>query len=155
MLGNFLVDFLPILYQKVKNYFGLSIRHPLATIDVIQLNVPALKSQFENLFWTLFYNPDHCAGVRYTQARNTMVTSLIHYVSILMDWVVELNKLPFLMTFSTVLMLIQWVVGFKNIQKCADVKYGCFSMLLLECSLQFIPIFNILNCKKNSDQKSS
>ena len=50
MLGNFLVDFLPILYPKVKNYFGLSIRHPLATIDVIQLNVPALKSQFENLF---------------------------------------------------------------------------------------------------------
>ena len=31
MLGNFLVDFFPILYPKVKNYFGLSIRHPLAT----------------------------------------------------------------------------------------------------------------------------
>ena len=45
MLGMFLVDFVPILYQEVKNYFGLSIRHPLVTIDVIQL----------------FYNPDHCA----------------------------------------------------------------------------------------------
>ena len=44
MLGNVLVDFLAILYQKVKNYFGLSIRHPLATIDVIKLNVPAIKS---------------------------------------------------------------------------------------------------------------
>jgi hypothetical protein len=44
MLGNFLADFLPILYQKVKNYFGLSKRHPLATIDVMQLNVLALKS---------------------------------------------------------------------------------------------------------------
>ena len=44
MLGNFLVDFLPILYPKVKNYFGLSIRHPLATTDVIQLKIPVLKS---------------------------------------------------------------------------------------------------------------
>ena len=44
MLGNFLVDFLAILYQKAKNYFGLSVRHPLATIDVIKLNVPAIKS---------------------------------------------------------------------------------------------------------------
>ena len=44
MLGDFLVDFLPILYQKVKNYFGLSIRHPLVTIVVIQLNFPDLKS---------------------------------------------------------------------------------------------------------------
>ena len=26
MLGDLLVDFLPILYQKVKKYFGLSIR---------------------------------------------------------------------------------------------------------------------------------
>ena len=60
MLGNFLVDFLQILYQKVKNYFGLSIRYPLATIDVTQLNVHALKSYFENIFWTLFYNPDDC-----------------------------------------------------------------------------------------------
>ena len=33
MLGNFLVDFLPILYQKVKNYFWLSKKHPLATIE--------------------------------------------------------------------------------------------------------------------------
>jgi hypothetical protein len=37
MLGNFLVDFLPTLYQKVKNCFGLSIRpNPLASIDVIK-----------------------------------------------------------------------------------------------------------------------
>ena len=60
MLANFLVDFLPILYQKLKNYFALSIRHPLAKIDFIQVNSPALNSQCENLFWTLFYNPDHC-----------------------------------------------------------------------------------------------
>ena len=46
MLANFLVDFLPILYQKVKNYFGLSIRHPIATIDVTQKNVTALKVFF-------------------------------------------------------------------------------------------------------------
>jgi hypothetical protein len=44
MLGNFLVDSLPIFYIKLKNYFGLSISNPLATIDVIQPNVPALKS---------------------------------------------------------------------------------------------------------------
>ena len=44
MMGNFLVDFLAILYQKVKNYFGLSIRHPIATIDVIKLKVPAIKN---------------------------------------------------------------------------------------------------------------
>jgi hypothetical protein len=59
MMGNFLVDFLAIFYQKVKNYFGLSIRYPLATIDVIRLNMPAIKSYIENLFWTLFYKPDH------------------------------------------------------------------------------------------------
>ena len=44
MLGNFFADFLSILYQKVKNYFVLSIRHLLATIDVIQLDFPALKT---------------------------------------------------------------------------------------------------------------
>ena len=43
-LGNFLVDFLPILYQKVKNYFGLSKRHPLEKIDVMRLNVLAINS---------------------------------------------------------------------------------------------------------------
>ena len=60
MLGNFLVDFLPILYQKVKNYFGLSIRHPLATIDVIQLNFSALKSQFEIFFYTILQSRSLC-----------------------------------------------------------------------------------------------
>ena len=62
MLGNFLVDFLPILYQKVKNYFELYIRHPLATIsiDTMQINVFALKAFLEIFFWTLFYDPDHC-----------------------------------------------------------------------------------------------
>ena len=78
MLGNFLVDFLKIWYQKVKNYFGLSIRHPLAaTIDVIQLNVPALKSLFENHFWTLFYNPDHCALLRSHALKKCNAISLI------------------------------------------------------------------------------
>ena len=42
MLGNFLVDFLPILYQKVKNYFRLSARHSLATTDVIKF-IQAVK----------------------------------------------------------------------------------------------------------------
>ena len=40
ILVNFLVDFLAILYQKVKNYFGLFIRHPIATIDVIKMFLP-------------------------------------------------------------------------------------------------------------------
>jgi hypothetical protein len=44
ILGNFFVDFLPILYQTVKNYFGLSKRHPLATMSVMKLDVPVLKS---------------------------------------------------------------------------------------------------------------
>ena len=44
ILSNCLADFLPFMYQKVKNYFWLSKRHPLATIDVMQLNIPALKS---------------------------------------------------------------------------------------------------------------
>jgi hypothetical protein len=44
ILGNCLADFLPIMCQKVKNYFSLSKRHPLATIDVMQLNISALKS---------------------------------------------------------------------------------------------------------------
>ena len=43
-LGNFLISFLSILYPKVKNYFLSSKKHQLATADVLQLNVPALKS---------------------------------------------------------------------------------------------------------------
>ena len=42
--GNFCVESLPILYQKLKNYFWLSKKHPLATINVMQLNVPTLKT---------------------------------------------------------------------------------------------------------------
>ena len=61
MLDNYLVDFLLSLYQKVKIYFFLTKKHPLASIDVMQLNVPDLKSYFGNIFWALFYNPDHCA----------------------------------------------------------------------------------------------
>ena len=61
MLDNYLVDFLLSLYQKVKIYFLLSKRHPLASIDVMQLNVPDLKRYFGNIFGALFYNPDHCA----------------------------------------------------------------------------------------------
>ena len=53
MLGNLLVDI-------VKNYFGLSKRHPIVTIDVMQLNILTLESQSGYLFWTIFYNPDHC-----------------------------------------------------------------------------------------------
>jgi hypothetical protein len=41
---NCLVDFLPILYPKVKNYCCLPKRHPLAAIDAMGINVPALKS---------------------------------------------------------------------------------------------------------------
>ena len=64
MLDIYLVDFLPILYQKMKIYFLSSKKHPLASIDVMQLNVPVLKSYFGNLFWTLFYHPDHCVVLR-------------------------------------------------------------------------------------------
>ena len=32
------------------------------------VNVPALKSHFGNLFWTLFYNPDHCAEEKSAKA---------------------------------------------------------------------------------------
>ena len=45
---------------QVKKYFGLSKRHPIVTIDVMQLNILTLESQSGNLFWTIFYNPDHC-----------------------------------------------------------------------------------------------
>ena len=44
ILGNCFADFLPFIFQKVKNYFRLSKRHPLATIDVMQLNIPGRKS---------------------------------------------------------------------------------------------------------------
>ena len=47
---NCFVDFLPILYQKVKNYFWLSKKHQLATIDVMKLNVTALKASLEIFF---------------------------------------------------------------------------------------------------------
>ena len=43
MSGNFPTNFLPFIYQKVKNHFWFSKRHPLATIDVMQLNIPALN----------------------------------------------------------------------------------------------------------------
>ena len=49
---NFLDDFLPILYHKVKNYCFLPKRHPLATANRCV--------RHENLFLTLFYDPDHC-----------------------------------------------------------------------------------------------
>ena len=52
------------MYQKVTNHFWLSKRYPLETIDVMQLNIPGLKSYFWNLFWTLFYHPDHCGEAR-------------------------------------------------------------------------------------------
>jgi hypothetical protein len=58
---NFLVDFLTILYHKVKNYCFLPKRHPLAPIEAMRINISALKSYFGNLFWTLFYDPDQCA----------------------------------------------------------------------------------------------
>ena len=52
-MNNCLADFLPFRYQKVKNYFWLVKMDPLATIEVMQLNIPSLKSYFWNLFWTL------------------------------------------------------------------------------------------------------
>ena len=61
--GLFFVDFLLILYQKLTNYCCSPKRHPLATINAMRINVSALKRQFRNLFWTLFYDPDHCARV--------------------------------------------------------------------------------------------
>ena len=36
-------------------YFGLSKRHPLATINVKQLNILALNSYLVNRFWTGHY----------------------------------------------------------------------------------------------------
>ena len=60
MLNNYLVDFMPILYQKVKIYFLLTKKHPLASIDVMQLKVSFLKSYFGNLFWTLLDLLDQC-----------------------------------------------------------------------------------------------
>ena len=57
----FFVDFFLILYHKVKNYCYLPKRHPLATIDAMRINVSALKSQFGNLFWTLWQLSDQCA----------------------------------------------------------------------------------------------
>ena len=71
-----IADFLPFMYQKVTNYFWLSKRHPLATIDVMQLNIPVLKSQFWNLFWTLFYNPDHCV----VELPNNFSSNLILFI---------------------------------------------------------------------------
>ena len=43
---NFLDDFLPILYHKVKNYCFLPKRHPLATIVAMQIDVFAMKIFF-------------------------------------------------------------------------------------------------------------
>ena len=80
MLDNYLVDFLLIFYQKVQN-FWLSKRHPLAATDVIQLNVPTLNSQFGNLFWTLFYNPDH--SVLWRNGRHPMITNAFICMNIL------------------------------------------------------------------------
>ena len=48
----------------MKIYFLSTKKHPLASIDVMQLNVSVLKSNFGNLYWTLFYNPDHCARAK-------------------------------------------------------------------------------------------
>ena len=61
------VDFLLIFYCKVKNYYCLPKRHPLATIDALRINVSVLKRQFGNLFWTLFYDSDQCAQVAQKQ----------------------------------------------------------------------------------------
>ena len=60
--GLLFVDFLLILYHKVKNYCCLPKKHSLATIEAMRTNVSALKSQFGNLFWTLFHLSDQCAA---------------------------------------------------------------------------------------------
>ena len=70
ILGNFLVDFLPILYQKVKNYFGLSIRHPLATIDVIhtsKCSCPASLKIFFGHYSTVQYGVSQLNSERLPQ----------------------------------------------------------------------------------------
>ena len=77
MLNNYFVDFKLILYQKVKIYFLLSKKHPLASIEVMQLNVSVLKCYFGNLFWTLFYNPDQCASVGRFYSLGTLVFAFV------------------------------------------------------------------------------
>ena len=81
ILDNFLVDFLPKMYEKGKNYFCLSKTHPSGSIDVMQLNIPAIRSQIRNLFWTLFYNPDQCAssGFPYVAASYFSLICLVDY----------------------------------------------------------------------------
>ena len=50
-----MANFLP----KSENLLA-SICNYLATIDVMQLDVPAQIASLEIFFWTLFYNLDHC-----------------------------------------------------------------------------------------------
>jgi hypothetical protein len=61
---NFIVDFLAILYQKVKKYILLSKRYPLASVDFMQLNVSAKKTLIENIFghYSLIQITVYCRG---------------------------------------------------------------------------------------------
>ena len=109
-MDNCLADFLPFRYQKVKNYFWLVKMDPLATIEVMQLNIPSLKSYFWNLFRTLFYNPDQCAYCHNIHLHRKVwgATSVVPTTSNLMD-PVEDSILIYAMT-----MILDY---FKNVKK--------------------------------------
>ena len=117
MLVNFLVDFLPILYHKVKNYCCLLKRHPLAAIDAMRINVPALKSQFGNLFWTPFYILHSMVATKatsmyyYTASNSTMKQT--SYNSFLLD-------VQFILSVNTFLLLFYSTT--KNINDCLYEK---------------------------------
>ena len=65
MLGNFLVDFLPILYQIVKNYFLFIQKASISNYRCYEIKCSWPKKLVWKSFFTIFYNPDHCALPRF------------------------------------------------------------------------------------------
>ena len=77
--SKMLVDFLPILYQKVKNYFELSKRPPLAVIRYHAIKLSCPKNLVWKSCWTILYNPDHCTIGRGGVQKKGIKVHIFHY----------------------------------------------------------------------------